>query len=550
MTSAPASGETTEPTPTAATPATQIPIPTSEAAPELSFRAPWRWWLVPALLALALALLFVDPFAGDWDALDYTVLALRGAPSSMLFGRTLFLYTNHLAYKFAHALFGLAPEHAYLLFKYMVVCESPLAVAGMWAFARRLTGARAAATVAALLLALSPFFYIYAGQAMTEIPSLVLLTWGLALHLRGVAERRAWLILLSAALLGACVNVREAVAIYGLWLVCAPLVYRWKLDARAIMLTCAACAVFLVCALGPFAALYAFDLGGYRASWHGWVVSMRLEEAVHPVTPFNLLMLAFFFFVASPLVFCALPFAALKEWRARGFSPLLAMALIGFLGNLLLITHYSSIINGRYQLTGLPGAIPLVAAYLLRRQRARTTDARHAFRRVVTHSALVALVTGAGFLFFAWPTLRSHALTKEYRARLALLPPDAVVMAGGQTVAVTYYRALGLGRWDTIGTGGGWPGARVAEVIDEHLRAGRRVFIDTDARLWFTDSWRGQETRQLVALEDRFGFRRITDSLYEIRPRADESARDHPQLARLLDKPASRLWFMIDSLLH
>ncbi len=531
MTSAPATGEAAAP----------------HAAPDrLTLRGAWRWWLPVALLALLLVLLLIDPFAGDWDALDYTVLALRGEPSSMLFGRTLFIYTNHFAYKLAHALFGLQPEHAYLLFKYMVVCETPLAVVGMWACARQLTGSVRAATVAALLLALSPFFIIYGGQAMTEIPALVLLTTGLALHVRGIATRRAWLVLTSAALLGLSVNVRESVALYGLWLVLAPLVYRWKLDARAFVLTGVACALFVVCALGPFAALYLFDLGGYRQSWYGWVASMRMEEAVHPVTPFNFLMLAFFFFVTAPVVFVALPFAARQEWRTRGFSPPLVLALVGLLANLMLITHYSAIINGRYQLTGLPGVLPLVACYLLRRQSARTTphDKQRAFRRVVITVCLVTLAAGVAFLPFAWPTLRAHALTKEYRERLALLPADAVVMAGGQTVAVTYYRGLGLGRWDAIGTGGGWPGARLTEVIDEHLRAGRRVFVDTDERLWFTDSWRGQETAQFIALQDRYRFRRVSDTVYELRPPTDETARDAPDLRRLLAKPASRLPFL------
>ena len=528
---------------------TSAPANDEAAAPDhapdsLTFWAAWRWWLPVALLALLLVLLFRDPFAGDWDALDYTVLALRGAPSSMLFGRTLFIYTNHLAFRLAHAAFGLQPEHAYLLFKYMVVCESPLAVVGMWALARRLTGSVRAAMIAALLLALAPFFVIYGGQAMTEIPALVMLTRGLALHLRGVQERRATLILTSAALLGLSVNVRESGALYGLWLVLAPLVYRWRVDARALLVTGAACALFAVCALGPFAALYLLDLGGYRQSWHGWVASMRMEEAVHPVSPFNFLMLAFFFFVTSPVVFIALPFAARREWRARGLSPLLVLALVGLLANLILITHYSAIINGRYLLTGLPGTLPLAADYLLRRQRARPDELHRACVRVVRLIVIVALVVGTGFFVFAWPTLRSHALTREYRARLALLPPDAVVMAGGQTVAVTYYRALGLGRWDTIGTGGGWPGARLTEVIDEYLHAGRRVYLDADERLWFTDSWRGQETQQLAALEGRFGFRRVAADLYELRPLGDETARDEPHLARLLDKPPSRLPFL------
>ncbi|HEX8070086.1 MAG TPA: glycosyltransferase family 39 protein [Pyrinomonadaceae bacterium] len=534
MTSAPATGEARAAAP---------------GAPGL--RAAWRWWLPPALLALALALLCRDPFAGDWDALDYTVLALHGAPSSMLFGRALFIYTNHFAFRLAHALVGLEAEHAYLLFKYMVVAQSPLAVTGMWTLARRLTNDPRAATVAALLLALSPFYVIYSGQAMTEIPSILLLTVALTLHLRGMSERRAGLVLLSAALLGLSVNVREAVGLYGVWLVLAPLVYRWRINARTLALTAAACVLFFVCALGPFALMYLLDFGGYRGAWHGWVASMRMEEALHPVTARNLLPLAFFFFVTAPVVFVLWPFAAWREWRARGWTPVLVLALVGLAANVSLITHYSAIINGRYQLTGLPGLLPLVAAYLVARARRRTgdaqdeRDARRAERRALLRATLVATVptvlAGLAFLPFAWPTLRAHAITAEYRARLAQLPPDAVVMAGGQTVAVSYYRGVGLGAWEMIGTGGGWPGARLPELIDEYLRAGRRVFVDTDSRLWFTDSWRGAETRQLVALEGRYRFRRVTDTIYELRPLADETARDEPHLARLLAKPPSRL---------
>ncbi len=525
---------------------TSAPATADAAAPDhapdaLTLRRAWRWWLPPALLAFLLTLLFVDPFAGDWDALDYAILALRGAPSSMLFGRTLFILTNHYAYCLAHALFGLQPEHAYLLFKYMVVGESPLAIVGMWALARRLTHDVRAATVAALMLALSPFYIVYGGQAMTEIPSILLLTVGLALHLRGIQHRRWSLILVSAALLGLGVNVRESVALYGLWLALAPFIYRWKLDARTLVLTAAACALFLVCALGPFALLYLGDLGGYRASWYGWVASMNMEEAVHPVTLFNFLPLAFFFFIAAPVAFIMLLPAAHREWRTRGFSPLLALALIGLCANLLLITHYSTVINGRYQLTGLPGIIPLVAVYLLRRAQARTGNARRALRRVIVIVSVGALLIGAACLPFAGPTLRSHGITKEYRARLAALPADAVLMAGGQTVAVTYYRGLNLGHWDAIGTGGGWPGARLPVVLDDYLRAGRRVFVDTDERLWFTDTWRGEETRELAALAGRYRFRRVTDTIYEIRPGTDETAHDEPPFRRLLDKPASKL---------
>ncbi|HEX8162243.1 MAG TPA: glycosyltransferase family 39 protein [Pyrinomonadaceae bacterium] len=542
MTTPPDAPTTDRPTPPDASSAT----PPSTAArdssgapgpePTPSLLRSWRWWLAPALAAFALALLFADPFAGDWDAVDYTVLALRGEPSTMLFGRILFIFTNHFAYRVAHAAFGLRPEDAYLLFKYMVVCETPLVVVALWALARDLAGSARAATVAAVTLAACPFFIIYGGQAMTEIPSLLLLCSALVVHLRGLRGRSAPLVILGAAMLGAGNNVREVVSLYGLWLVAAPLAVGWKLDRRGLTITALACAAFFACAFAPFLYFYLGDVGGYRAGWHGWVESMRSEEGVHPVSLWNFAPLFLFFFVAAPVALLALPAAARAEWRARRFSPLLALACVGFFANLMLVTHYSTVINGRYLLTGLPGVLPLAADYLVRREAARARDQRRGFRRAAYASAASALALGAIFYAGSRETLRHHGITKEYGARLAPLPGDAVVIAGGQTVSVNYYRALGAGRWDVIGTGGGFPTAPLADVIDDYLRAGRRVFLDVDSRLWFNDHWRGAETRAVAALRERFRFRRVSDTVYEIRPPDDETARDEPDFERLLRK--------------
>ncbi|MFL6228785.1 MAG: hypothetical protein ACJ741_08400, partial [Pyrinomonadaceae bacterium] len=283
------------------------------------------------------------------------------------------------------------------------------------------------------------------------------------------------------------------------------------------------------------------DIHNYRAGWYGWVDSMRSEESVHPVRLKNFAPLFFFFFVAAPLALVTLPFAAFREWRARGFSPLLALALVGLFANLMLVTHYSTIINGRYLLTGLPGVTPLAADFLVRLEARRAQSVGRGFRLVVCGVALVAFVFGAVFFLGSWQTIQSHGITKEYRARLALLPDDAVVMAGGQTVSVNFYQGIGLGRWDVIGTGGGFPGDQLENVIRDHLNAGRRVFVDTDSRLWFNDAWRGQETRALVALAPHFRFRRVSETLYEIRPAEDSSAQDDPNLSRLLRRPTTAI---------
>ncbi len=497
--------------------------------------AAWRWWLPPALVSLVLALVFVDPFAGDWDALDYTRLALEGRPSSMIGGRMLFIFTNHALWRVAHALFGLRPEQAYLLFKYAVVAQSPLAIVACWELTRQLTNDVRASTIAALLIALSPFYVIYSGQAMTEIPSIWLLAVALIVYLRGVRQRSVWLMLAGAALLGLDVNVREAALLYAPWLVVAPYVCGWKLERREMATTLLACFVFLICAFGFFACWWLLDVEHYRAAWHGWVEGTRMESARHPVSLRNFRPLLINFFITAPLALVAFPVAAFKEWRThRRVSPLLALAVIGLLANLSLIIHYSVVINERYLLTGLPGIAPLAAAYLMRAEIAVRKSTRRAFVNVLIGMVCVAALVGYRVYVFNAPELRAHIYTKDYIERLAPLPRDAVMIAGAQTVSVLFWRGMGAGEWDVIGTGSGWPGAQLPEVIETYMRDGRRVFLDADARWWKVNGWQLEETRALVELESRFHFRRVSPTIYEVRPLDDGTARDDPHLRSLL----------------
>ena len=59
-----------------------------------SFRHGYPYWLPPALVALILTLVYLNPFIGDWDGLDYTIFSLHGRPSSMALGRALFTLSN------------------------------------------------------------------------------------------------------------------------------------------------------------------------------------------------------------------------------------------------------------------------------------------------------------------------------------------------------------------------------------------------------------------------------------------------------------------------
>src|ERR1051325_11904226 len=119
----------------------------SFSEPAQRFWRSYAYWLPTALVALILTLIYLNPFIGDWDGLDYTIFSLHGRPSSMALGRSLFTLFNFALYKIAHLIFGVGPEHAYLLFKFAVVVATVLAIIACWVLARQLTGSVRAATL-------------------------------------------------------------------------------------------------------------------------------------------------------------------------------------------------------------------------------------------------------------------------------------------------------------------------------------------------------------------------------------------------------------------
>jgi 4-amino-4-deoxy-L-arabinose transferase-like glycosyltransferase len=498
-----------------------------------SFWRAWLWWFVPAVAGLILVLCFVDPFIGDWDGIDYTILSLAGYPSSMALGRNLFIFGNHALYEVAHGLFGVQPEHAYLIFKYAVVAEAPFAVIAAWILARDFSKSVHTATLAALFLAFSPVFVLYGGQVMTDVPSVLLLCTALIVHYRGLQQERIWLVLAGAALLGLGINLRETMGFFAPWLVVAPFVCGWKFRRRQIFVIAISCLVYFLCATGWFGFWFITD-EHYRTVWFGWRESMWQETARHPVTIHNLQPYLAYFFITAPLVFVSLPFAWWSEWRRRKLSPLLLLGIMGIVADLLLYLNYSTAVNWRYFLTGLPAIAPLSANFLLRVLTRLFRSARLAF---VSCAAALLILAGM-FSFLIRPAseqfIARRAMSKEYRQQLVNVPRDAVMISGSQTIAVTYWQAIGAGAWKTIGTGGGWPGKRLVPLIENYLNENQRVFVDTDPRWWQPCSWQRDEIPAIVGLQERFSFRRVTDTIYEVRPKGEPGANDSPKLERLL----------------
>lgn len=521
----------------------QTPLKTNtpDTRPEspTTFWSAWRYWLPPTLVGFALVLYFIDPFIGDWDGMDYTMLSLAGYPSSMALGRNLFIFGNHALFLVGRTLFGIQPENAYLIFKYAVVAQTPIAIIASWQLTFKLLRSLHVATIAATLLAFSPVFVLYGGQVMTDVPSVLLLTIALIIHLKGIEQRNLSLLLIGAGLMGLGVNLRETIGLYAPWLVIGPIAFGWKLRRREMLYIVASCGVFLLLAFGWFAYWFISD-PHYRWIWFGWRESMRLESARHPVALANLRQFFLYLFISAPLVFATIPFVPFFEWRERRLSPVLLLWLVGLIADLLLFFNYSTTVNWRYFLTGLPGLLPLSSFWLLRLSERFFKSRRRAFAAVVTLIAGLAVIFGIYMRPVSFEFIQRRAMSREYRQRLKQVPPDAVMISGSQTIAVTYWAAIGAGNWKTIGTGGGWPGDKLFSVVEDYLSEGKRVFIDIDPRWWLPCGWQREEIRPIVDLAQHFSFRRVTDTIYELRPKGDATAADVPDLDKLLpeNRPA------------
>src|SRR5258706_1991222 len=172
---------------------------------------------------------------------------------------------------------------------------------------------------------------------------------------------------------------------------------------------------------------------------------MRVETALHPVRLRNIWPWLLYFLATSSLVLLTLPMAFVSEWRRRRFSPILLLAAVGLLANLLLLLNYSTTIGWRYLSTGLPAMVPLCSHYLFRSLSKRLGTQRRAF---IVAAAAIALI-GFSFGVYLWPvrsaTVAVREAAKEYDRELMKVPSDALMISGGQSGGGSFL-------------GGGWGG--------------------------------------------------------------------------------------------
>ncbi|MBI1762847.1 MAG: hypothetical protein HYR56_15560 [Acidobacteria bacterium] len=466
-------------------------------------------WLPLALASWWLAYVLRDPFITDWDGFDYTVLSVQGLPSALGLGRALFLGYNHWLWKLAERFWGLPAAQAYLLLRYGVIVQAGLATMGFYALYKELSARRLAALIATLLMAGSPYYLIYSGRGMSEIPAFVWLSWSLWWLVKSARLGCDNQFLLAAAFLGASANLREFAVFYFPLIVLAGRWYRlswWRCLAALGLAGLAALAGMIFWSL--------YDTDNYLRAVINWYTLSANERAVHPVTAKNLWFVAKFAFDCSCVTALTSVLGLISLCTSKKHFVLLGLGLCGLGTDLLLLLNHDLPVNPRYLLTGLPG-LAAVSGWMLA-EFARTQQ----WRALPLLLGLLVLTKGT------YNRLAKELYDHQWGARAAQhyiqkitdLPWHAAFIVGARTPLIQFYNGVRAHpHWAVIAPGAPWPDEKLGERIDDLIMAGRAVYVDFDPELWQLGTRSiSREGAGLEMIRREFELESVREQLYRI----------------------------------
>ena len=464
-----------------------------------------------------------DPFISDWDGFDYTVHAVQHEASTLGLGRALFLGYNSALWEMAHNWFGLPPEKAYLALRYGVIAQAGAGVIGVYALCKELTTSRLAAFFGALIVSLSPYYIIYSGRGMSEIPGLLALSWSLWWAARSLRTGKTGQFLTASALLGLSANIREFAFFYIPFIPVAARIYRgrWRTGCVAFVLA-------LACAFAGMVFWKLYD-DLYWESVVKWYQLSAAERRVHPVTSANLRYLAEYAFNCSAIISVITPFALVWLWTKPRLRALAALGAVGLAANLALLANHDLVVNPRYLLTGLIGLAAACGwglAELIR------------LRRVWAAPLALSLIvlTKASYNHMAkelYDQQWSARASRDYVEKLTDLPWNSAFIVGARTPLIHFLAGVeARPYWLTITPGAPWPDDKLDQAIQDFFYAGRVVYVDFDPELWQKGAReKSREAAGLEMIKRDYKLEHIRDSFYRILGRNADSP-EKPKRAR------------------
>ena len=465
-------------------------------------------WLPLACVSWWLAWKYQDQFITDWDGFDYTAYVVQHHPSALGLGRALFLAYNSALWELAARWLGTPPEQAYLVIRYGAIAQSGPAIVGIYALCKELTASRLAAFFGALIVAASPYYIIYSGRGMSEIPAFLMLGWSLWWMLRSLRRGHTGRFLIAACLVGLSANIREFAVFYLPLIPLAARIYglSWRIGFSAFALA-------VVSALAGMIFWLNYDYF-YWFKVANWYRLSAAERKVHPVTAGNLRFLADFAFNCSCAVAIIAPLALTWLWSKRRLRVLFVFGLLGLIADLALLANHDLPVNPRYLLTGLIGlsaACGWCLAELIRCHGLRAAP-------LLIGLAVLTKVTYNHTAKQLYDQQWSARAAREYITKIEHLPWNSAFIVGSRAPLIHYLAGVEARPfWKAIAPGAPWPDDKLDEAIRDFFYAGRIVYVDFDPELWQTgERERNREAAGLEMIKREYRLEHIRDSFYRI----------------------------------
>lgn len=440
-----------------------VPVSFTERQPSASPNASWaaRWLWLWCIAFASLRLLGPGGFL-YWDSFGYVAQAHRGDVGGLFLGRPFFVITSQVVARVWLQTLGSVGtlEPALRAFWGMI---SALAAPAVAEAARRYGAAPRAATVAGLVVALSPAWANTADAVLTDAPAMALIALSYAVF--GVSPSCSRLAL-SGLLLGASVATREPSATHALLFV------YWlsrQAPSRLPRIGVFALSGLAIPALSVcWSQLHTPD---YWARFAAWRVAMRAEGLAHP---WHVAELRWWFLWLVALSVAGLWgllrwFRGAREARAVVYFNLAQLAALAF--------YQDVSFSPRYLLGAFAMGVALPAGFGLAGVR----------RGCLAMVLVIPWALGGGLL--AWRQRPLVRLLAEVPRRSEVAAERAEFWAGQSCGAIGWSatlhaatRARGLD-WQRVCAGWGWP-EDVEARLRTSRRSGRQVVLDLRPGAW------------------------------------------------------------------
>ncbi|HYK89958.1 MAG TPA: hypothetical protein VE398_14375 [Acidobacteriota bacterium] len=416
------------------------------------------------------------PFIGQWDSFDYLKQIVTHRLSDLGFGRPVFIGMNVLLWELLKRILRLAPLRVEEVVMTEIIIVGALGILIFAMLSRQLL-LPAASRLAVLALLLSPMYALYSGFIMTEVPMLVALIMAAVMLWPHEPRHQMLRNVAAGVIFGLAVGVREQAVTMGaayFWILrCrqGPS-FKWLLSAAVFA------SVSGIVILGPVAAMYQYDPAGFARHMQVWMRAIPTGE-VHFWR--NVQASLLWTFLLCPAAWLA----TLGSWihhrlkRRAGNDvtsgvrhpdsgsqetpiplPVVGVTCCLILPIAFLWRDADVQIHPRYAMIILPAAI-IVCSSLYSRWASSS-------RAAVTWVIVQLLVFGIAQIGIQ-PLRQIQAEKREYTSLVrASLPGEALLIPGGYSPIMDYYRALGeRPEWRILWSGWGWEERGAEKVIRE-----------------------------------------------------------------------------------